>query len=100
MLQPNVTFISQQHLTLLTISSIYADLPSLASVTMFSWCSSYPHGLLNSITSWAYSFEGLLITFTIKSKLLIIELTRHFMMWPLFIFSVPSLTIILLHHEL
>lgn len=70
MLQPTVVFISQQHLTLLTTSSFQSDLLPVASLTRFSWSSCYPSGLLNSMTSWEYPFEGLLITVMIRSKLL------------------------------
>lgn len=71
---------------------------------MSSWCSSYPSGLLNSIISWAYPFEGLLITFTIKSKLLnwvhkaLYDLATVYLFSPLLLLSLC--TMISSHSEL
>lgn len=55
--------------------------------------SSYPSGLLNSITSQAYPFERLLVTFMIKSQ--VAFWSGHY-----FIFSVSPFTVTLLHHKL
>lgn len=96
--EPKVTFISQQHLALPTPSSFLSD-PMLSLVLwLFSWCFSDPSVLVNSITSWAYSFEGPLNIFMMLNSLT--ECTRHCMIWPLFIFPTPSTMMTLLHHKL